>query len=62
MPPVYSESEASPKGRAVTGGNQSQRLTKKGIQKSIMSDNEIYNNKTRLRNIHKGKNKYLCSL
>ena len=27
MLPVYSESEASPKGRAVTGGNQSQRLT-----------------------------------
>ena len=91
MPPVYSESEASPKGRAVTGGNQSQRLTqilmrhydvtsggvlvddidirnyrlegfRKRVQKSIMSDNEIYNNKTRLRNIHKGKNKYLCSL
>jgi hypothetical protein len=27
MPPVYSESEASPKGRAMTGGSQSQWLT-----------------------------------
>ena len=32
MPPVYSESEASPKGRAMTGGSQTQSVDVKEIR------------------------------
>ena len=45
MPPVYSESEASPKGRAVTGGSQTQlfdaKENEKGYEVAVKSGDNI---------------------